>query len=96
MTFGRIGCELAVVAVLCILTIFFCPSIQGPYSAVNGPVTALQAARSATRLRTLIVQAAVRSLGSLLAPPLSLSFLSLPQSEVYANISADCSAVLRC
>src|SRR4030095_17090798 len=43
---GRIGCELAVVTVLCVLMIFFFPLLQGPYSVVNGPATALQAPRA--------------------------------------------------
>ena len=38
-------CELAVVAILCVLTIFLFPVVQGPYSAVHGPVTALQSLR---------------------------------------------------
>ena len=58
MSVGRIACGLAVVAVLCVLGIFFFPVINGPgpYSAVHGPVTALLSIRAAVRLRTIIVQ----------------------------------------
>jgi hypothetical protein len=54
MISGRVTCELAVVAVLCVLMIFLFPSGQGSYSMVHGPVTALLAARAAVRLRIAI------------------------------------------
>ena len=57
MTLGRITYALAFVAVLCVLTVFFFHTIEGPYSAVNGPVTALLSARAALRVRMAIVQA---------------------------------------
>jgi hypothetical protein len=43
MRFSHLACELAIVAILCILSVFFCPASVGPYPAVHGPVTALQA-----------------------------------------------------
>lgn len=57
MSVGRIACALAVVAVLCVLGIFFFPVMNGPgpYSAVHGPVTALLSIRAAVRLRSIIV-----------------------------------------
>src|ERR1035438_7960402 len=66
MISGHIGCELAVLTVLCVLMIFFFPVMQGPYSVVHGPVTALQAARAAAHLRTAIAQGAFSSLGNCL------------------------------
>lgn len=57
MTSGRIGCAIAVAALLCVLTIFFFPAVQGPYSAVHGPVTALLALRAAASVRTAIMSA---------------------------------------
>lgn len=41
---------LGLVAVFCVLSIFFFPSHQGPYSVIHGPVTALRALLLATRL----------------------------------------------
>jgi hypothetical protein len=63
MTTGRIACALAVLAALCVLSIFFFPGMNGPYSSVHGPVTALLSLRAAARLRLLIPAglAAVRS-----------------------------------
>lgn len=97
MPFGRIGCELAVVAVLCVLTIFFFPAMQGPYPVVHGPVTAFQAARSALRVQIAIVHAALNSQGDSRISPLAvLSSTSLPTTESEATGSPEHSTILRC
>jgi len=57
MTLGRITYAVALVAVVCVLTVFFFHTIEGPYSAVKGPVTALLSARAALGVRMAIVQA---------------------------------------
>ena len=57
MTLARITYALAFIAVLCVLAVFFFHTIEGPYSAVNGPVTALLSARAALSVRIAIVQA---------------------------------------
>jgi hypothetical protein len=53
----RIAYALVLVATLSVLAVFFFPTIEGPYSAVNGPVTALLSARAAAGLRTAILHA---------------------------------------
>ena len=58
MTFNRIASLLALLAVVCVLAVFFCHSLQGPYSAVHGPVTALLSVRAATGVRLAIGNAA--------------------------------------
>jgi hypothetical protein len=94
---GRIGCELAVLTVLCVLMIFFFPLMQGPYSVVHGPATALQAARSAARLRIVIVQGALISLGSFLISPLViLSWMVLSLAEFCSVGVPEYNTVLRC
>lgn len=45
------------IAVLCVVALFFFPAPQGPYSAVNGPVTALHSARAAASLRLSLLEA---------------------------------------
>jgi hypothetical protein len=98
MTLGRIGRELAVVAVLCVLTVFLFPSLQGPYTAVHGPATALQASRAAARLRIVIAQAAlicpqssvVDTSRSVISPPV----LASPELETACVAGLD--NVLRC
>jgi hypothetical protein len=46
MTRCHLGYELAVVAMLCTLAIFFFPAVNGPYPTVHGPATALRAMRA--------------------------------------------------
>lgn len=38
--------EIAIVAMVCVLSIFFAPLAHGPYSAVHGPMTALRSLRN--------------------------------------------------
>ncbi len=97
MISGRIGCELSVLAVLCVLTIFLFPGMQGPYSVVHGPVTALLGARAAARLRTAIVEGAIRCFRKcLILPVVELSRLSLPEAVFQASALPGCKAILRC
>ena len=70
MTLYRIGSVLALLAVICVLAVFFCHSIQGPYSAVHGPVTALLSVRAATGVRMAIVLATSNTPQFSLASPL--------------------------
>ena len=97
MTSGRIGSELAVMAVFCVLMIFLFPAMQGPYSVVNGPVTALLAARAAVRLRIAIVQGALNSVGNYLVSSLvGLSWMSLPPAEFQSISLPEYNTILRC
>ena len=97
MISGHIGCELAVLTVLCVLMIFFFPVMQGPYSVVHGPASALQAARAAARLRIVIMQGALRSLGNFLISPLViLSWMLLSQAEFRSVSLPEYNTILRC
>ena len=94
---GRIGCELAVLTILCVLMIFFFSLTQGPYSVVHRPATALQAARAAARLRIVIVQGALNSLGSFLISALViLSWMLLSQAEFRSVRLPEYNTILRC
>jgi len=94
---GRIGCEVAVLTVLCVLMIFFFPLMQGPYSVVHGPATALQAARAAARLQIVIMHGALNSLGDFLISPLViLSWMLLSQAEFRSVSLPENSTILRC
>jgi hypothetical protein len=71
--------------------------MQGPYSVVNGPVTALQAIRAAARTRTLIMQAAFRSLWNCLISPLAvLSWISPPEAGFHSLTLPELDTILRC
>jgi hypothetical protein len=56
ITLGRIVLCAGVLATLSVLIVFIHPAMQGPYSAVHGPVTAFQANRAAARLQTAIAR----------------------------------------
>jgi hypothetical protein len=94
MTAGRIGCELALLSVLCVLSIFLFPTAQGPYCAVHGPVSSLQSLRSARRLGSSIVEAA-RSRS--LAPALvAVAPVSAYETEFAVVEASPLSSILRC
>lgn len=101
MTLGRIGCALAVLAVLSVLTIFFFPGIEGPYSAVHGPVTALLSIRAAAGLRMAIVRAGLKAVRDRLSRAhialLTWSRTVVSSTELWpAGLSAEHSSILRC
>jgi hypothetical protein len=97
MLSARITRELAVVAVLCVLMIFLFPSVQGSYSMVHGPVTALLAARAAVRLRISIMQGALKSLGNrMISLQVVLSWILLPNAESQLLSLPRYNSILRC
>lgn len=99
MTSGRIEGTLVAIAVLCVLTIFFFPTIQGPYSVVHGPVTALLSVRAAAALRTAIVRAglnAVRSCLSFARLALLMSGMVIPILIFAASPDPGSDLILRC
>ncbi len=102
MTLGRTACGLAIVAVLCVLGIFFFPVMNGPgpYSAVHGPVTALLSIRAAVRLRMIIVQTGLDAIrgwfGCIGAALTALSWTALAMTASKLDIPAGFSTILRC
>jgi hypothetical protein len=99
MRLSRIEGALALIAVICVLSIFFFPAMRGPYSVVHGPVTALLAARAAAGLRMSIAGVRVvreRLAGAHFARAQSvwtpIPFLEFPNN----SLSAECISVLRC
>jgi len=98
MSASRIACPLSVVATVCVLVIFFFPAMQGPYSVVHGPVTALLAARAAAGLRVAMtgLRLAANRLGNVCSwfQRIASSVLS-PGLPVH-SLSAAYSSVLRC
>jgi hypothetical protein len=93
----RLGYELTLLVVLGIVTLFLFPAMQGPYSAVHGPATALQAARAAARLRTAIVQGASNCLQhSPISQLVVFSWMSLSAAEFRLSDLPEYTIVLRC
>ena len=97
MVSGRHGCEIAVFTVICVLMIFLFPLMQGPYSVLHGPVTALRAARAGVHLRLAMIQAALSSLGGhLIAALVVLAQMSLSKAKFQSVSLPECSTVFRC
>lgn len=100
MTLGRFASVFALVSVLCVLTVFLFPALQGPYSAVHGPVTAFQSARAAAGVRTAIVRAGLKAIYCFrrerlaFAPALWIPFYSLGSRVDIASAGAD--PIIRC
>jgi hypothetical protein len=67
MIAGRIAGCFALLAVVCVVAVFFFPAVQGPYSAVHGPVTVFHGARAAAGLRSDVVRAALCCPGNTVA-----------------------------
>lgn len=97
MNLDRIGCGFAILAVVCVLSVFFFPAMQGPYPVVHGPVTALLAVRAAARLR-LAIQAGLNALQLWLACSLVLMTWAMTPLEEFRlpSLSAGNVLVLRC
>ena len=95
MISGRNACELASLAVVCVVLIFLFPAGQGPYSVVNGPVTALQAARAAVRLLKSMAQGALSAAFKFLLTAACLLRIALPREESECGALPECT-ILRC
>lgn len=101
MTLGRVACGLALVAAFCVLGIFLFPVMDGPYSAVHGPVTALLSIRAAARLRMTIVRTGLTAIrgrlgkvGTLLT---ALSWILFQTGTAdLASLPTEFGTVLRC
>lgn len=55
----RLRCELTVVVVLGVFSVFSLPSRRGAYSVVHGPATVFQSTRGTARVHASIAQAAL-------------------------------------
>jgi hypothetical protein len=97
MTPGRIAMAIAVLALVSVMAVLFFPVMQGPYSAVHGPVTVFHAARRAAGLRITAVRAGLgairRHCGS--ATPL-LPWTEDLKAESQPVAFAGCNSLLRC
>jgi len=101
MPADRIEGALAVVAVLCVLTIFFFPAMKGPYCAVHGPVTALLSIRASAALRMRIVRSGLTALRDRLHRAYQAQALLVPSMVWFTespidDLAASSSSILRC
>jgi hypothetical protein len=101
MPADRIEGALAVVAVLCVLTIFFFPAMKGPYCVVHGPVTALLSIRASATLRMRIVRSGLTALRDRFHRAYPAQALLVPSPVWFTESlgddwAASGSAILRC
>lgn len=94
MSWGQLDNELTFITVVCILIMFFCPAIAGPYSAVHGPATALRAARGAAQLAAAIAMPS--SLSSFCSALASYQLVQCVTSLEPLRGSFGLSSILRC
>jgi hypothetical protein len=90
----RFGYELALIATICVIGIFLFPASAGSYSAVHGPVTALQAMRNAVSSRWALAAAALSLLRVPLQPQWCLGLAPLKSGSFLESSEHNC--ILRC
>lgn len=93
--------SLAVLAVVCVLIIFFFPSAHGPYPVVHGPVTALLSLRASAALRVRIVKSALITLAHCLRRSEFVLQRILGNTPAISEFRSDagaaaCPSILRC
>lgn len=89
--------EVSFLILICVLSLFFFPAAEGPYPAVHGPVTALQAMRFSVRLQNAI--AAVLSCVSptpIAAGAGSFSSMAVRQANLAGRDPGATTTILRC
>ena len=101
MAVDRIEGALAVVAVLCVLMIFFFPAMEGPYCAVHGPVTALLSIRASATLRMRMVRSGLTAMRDRLHRAYQARALVVPSllrstESPLDDLAACGSSILRC
>jgi hypothetical protein len=101
MPADRIEGALAVVAVLCVLTIFLFPAMEGPYCAVHGPVTALLSIRASATLRLRMLRSGLTAPRNRLhrTHPAQARFVPSPLSFMESaadDLAASGTSILRC
>ena len=87
--------ETSLLVALCVLSLFLFPASAGPYPAVHGPATSLQAAQSSTQLQ-LAMAGAPRTFTSALFGNIVASSLSLTWDHDLAFLTSLPTSVLRC
>ncbi len=88
--------EFALLAILCATAIFFFPAVQGSYSAVHGPVTALRSLKTRLSLWLALALVAVRILGCHLSGYAEMLRISPREGVIPRASIPENAAVLRC
>jgi hypothetical protein len=92
----QLSYEFALVAILCTVTLLLFPAVQGPYSAVHGPVTALLSLKAKVFLCLTLLLAAMHLFACCVAVCHLALRISLDGPFLLAAFDSEHAAVLRC
>ena len=92
----QLSYEFALVAILCTVALFLFPAVQGPYSAVHGPVTALLSLKAKVFLCLALLLAAMHLLTSCVAVCYLARRIPLDGLFFLVSFDSEHAAVLRC
>jgi hypothetical protein len=92
----QLSYEFVLVAILCTFALFLFPAVQGPYSAVHGPVTALLSLKAKVFLCLALLLAAMHLLTRFVAVCHPALRIQLDGLVFPASFDSDHAAVLRC
>jgi hypothetical protein len=84
------------IAMVCILSVFFVPLTHGPYSAVHGPMTALRSLRNRLQLALAMWLAALGFVAATLLARASSASVFWARQLLPGVLPPELSAVLRC
>lgn len=89
--------DVAIFALVGLLSVFFVPAGHGPYSAVHGPMTALRCVRNKLQLVLAMELASLRRIARGLLPSFA-GFLQVRPADLLLVqvVPPELSAVLRC
>ena len=97
MTLPRqLSYQFALVAILCTVALFLFPAVQGPYSAVHGPVTALLSLKAKVFLGLALLFAAMHLFGRCLAMCRLVLRIRPDRCFLPTSFDSEHAAVLRC
>jgi len=89
----RLGCQFALLAIICTLGIFLFPAASGPYPSVHGPASALRAMRAWMLLLVVLSLTFANAAGI----AITRSWIDLPFSPASRDLAPQvASSVLRC
>lgn len=92
----QLSYEFVLVVILCTVALFLFPAVQGPYSAVHGPVTALLSLKARVFLCLALLLAAMHLLARCVAGCHPSLRIPLDGLVFPASFDSDYPAVLRC
>jgi hypothetical protein len=96
LTPGEWAHEVAVIAMVCVLSVFFVPVAHGPYSAVHGPTTALRALRNRAQVALAMWLGALGFSGAKVQAGTSLLSDVHFSEFLTCSVQPELSVVLRC